>query len=101
MVSKINFPNWSNREDRDAQDKTGETKDRSRVGTWIENDKRTTPHDKQERKQSHKTNHRYFSKRILLGHCKNLSPKYISSVAFHEPLKFAPKAIELGLIMSR
>jgi hypothetical protein len=89
MRSKINFPNRSNREDRHAQDKTRETQHQAGVGTWIENDVRTDPHNKQERKHSHKTNHRYFSKRILLAHRKNLSAKYISSVTFHEPLKFA------------
>jgi hypothetical protein len=65
MIRKINSPNWSNRKSH-AQDKTCETQDQSRVGTWIENDKRTDSHDKQERK------YRYIERIIVLSRLRML-----------------------------
>lgn len=60
VIRKIKSPNQDNRESCNAQDKTCEAQHKSRVGTRIENDIRTDPDNKQERKHCNIANHRYL-----------------------------------------
>jgi len=70
MIRKITSPNWNKRENRHGQNKTGERKDGSREEPGLRTTYEQTPTISRERKHSHKTNHRYFSKQILLAHRK-------------------------------